>query len=131
MHASKKIIYMKGINNMQDENRDNTVKSEFYNVLYRYVADNYGESEADDPSYNLEDLARELADKFYRIKDKWELDCIAEDVASVAEDHDIELTDKELYAIANEYRYSEAYCAMDRESIYYFIKREKENENGN
>ena len=44
----------------------------------------------------------------------------------VANDHDIKLTDKQAYAVAQEYMLSEAYCEMHAEDILYFIQREKE-----
>ena len=46
--------------------------------------------------------------------------------AYVADDDDIRLTDKQAYAVAQEYMLSEAYCEMHAEDILYFIQREKE-----
>lgn len=105
---------------------DKKIEELFYKVVYEWVANNFGESEAEDPSWSIEELAKELTKNFWKIKDEWEIECLAEDVADVAEENDIELTEKEKYAVANEYRYSEAYCELDRDSVEYFIRRELE-----
>ena len=53
---------------------------------------------------------------------------VKEDVEYVAENHDIKLTDKQAYCVAQEYMLSEAYCELHAEDILYFIQREKEKE---
>ena len=42
------------------------------------------------------------------------------------DDFMFELTEQELADIADDYRYSEAYCAMDIESVLYFIEKRKD-----
>lgn len=101
------------------------IEEELNKFIYEWVKKNFGESEADDPSWSIEALAHDLAREYYKIKESEELDYIKEDIKYVADNHEIKLTDKQLDAIAQEYRYSEAYCAMDTDSILYFIERYK------
>ena len=103
------------------------IEHEFKQFIYKWVKDNFGESEADDPSWSIDELAKALRGEYYRIKDREELEFIKEDVRYVyKENYDgiEELTDEQLSAIANEYRYSEAYCDMHAEDILYFIRHE-------
>lgn len=101
------------------------IEEELNKFIYEWVKKNFGESEADDPSWSIEALAHDLAEEYYKIKESEELDYIKEDIKYVADNHEIELTAKQLDTIAQEYRYSEAYCAMDTDSILYFIERYK------
>lgn len=34
----------------------------FYDIIHKWVADNFGQSEADDPSWNIEALAKHLSE---------------------------------------------------------------------
>lgn len=106
------------------------VEKAYKEFLTEWVKNNYGESEADDPSWSIEALAHDLANEYVKIKDREELEWVKEDVESVADSNDIELTEKQAYAVATEYRYSEGYCELHAEDILYFIHREKELEKG-
>lgn len=101
------------------------IEQEFKKFLYEWVKKNFGESEADDPSWSIGALAHDLADEYWKIQEKVERENIKEDIKYVAGNNDIELTEQELADIADDYRYSEAYCAMDLESILYFIEKRK------
>lgn len=101
------------------------IEEEYKKFLYEWAKKNFGESEADDPSWDIEALAHDLADEYWKIQEKVERDNIKEDIKYVAKNNDIELTEQELADIADDYRYSEAYCAMDAESIMYFIEKRK------
>lgn len=102
------------------------VEEEFKKFLYEWVKKNFGESEADDPSWSIEALAHDLREEYIKIKEREDLEWVKEDVEYVAENHDIKLTDKQAYCVAQEYMLSEAYCEMHAEDILYFIQREKE-----
>lgn len=102
------------------------IEEEFKKFLYEWVSKMYGQSEADDPSWSIEALAHDLRDEYIKIKEREDLEWVKEDVEYVANDHDIKLTDKQAYAVAQEYMLSEAYCEMHAEDILYFIQREKE-----
>lgn len=104
------------------------IEKEFNKFLYEWVKDNFGQSEADDPSWSIEALAHDLADEYIKIKEREDLEWVKEDVEYVAENHDIKLTDKQAYTVAQEYMLSEAYCEMHAEDILYFIQQEKEKE---
>ena len=104
------------------------IEEEFKKFLYEWVKKNFGESEADDPSWSIEALAHDLREEYIKIKEREDLEWVKEDVEYVAENHDIKLTDKQAYAVAQEYMLSEAYCDMHAEDILYFIQREKEKE---
>lgn len=104
------------------------VEEEFKKFLYEWVKKNFGESEADDPSWSIEALAHDLREEYIKIKEREETEWVKEDVEYVANNHDIKLTDKQAYAVAQEYMLSEAYCEMHAEDILWFIQREKEKE---
>ena len=104
------------------------IEQEFNKFLYEWVKKNFGQSEADDPSWSIEALAHDLVDEYIKIKEREDLEWVKEDVEKVAEENDIALTDKQAYAVAQEYMLSEAYCEMQSDDIKYFIKREKEKE---
>ena len=104
------------------------VEEEFKKFLYEWVKKNFGESEADDPSWSIGALAHDLREEYIKIKEREETEWVKEDVEYVANNHDIKLTDKQAYAVAQEYMLSEAYCEMHAEDILYFIQREKEKE---
>lgn len=102
------------------------IEEEFKKFLYEWVKKNFGESEADDPSWSIEALAHDLREEYIKVKEREDLEWVKEDVEYVAENNDIKLTDKQAYAVAQEYMLSEAYCEMHAEDILYFIQREKE-----
>lgn len=102
------------------------IEKEFNKFLYRWVKDNFGQSEADDPSWSIKALAHDLAEEYWKIQERVERENIKEDIKYVAGNNDIELTEQELADIADDYRYSEAYCAMDADSIMYFIEKRKD-----
>lgn len=102
------------------------VEKEFNKFLYEWVKKNFGESEADDPSWSIKALAHDLASEYVKIKNQEELEWIKEDIETVAESNNIKLADKQAYAVAQEYMLSEAYCEMHAEDILYFIQRELE-----
>lgn len=100
------------------------IEKKFNEVIYEWVKENFGESEADDPSWDIKALAKYLSEQYYKIREEEEFENIKEDVKFVAEQDDIELTPKQLSAIADEYRYSESYCEADTDAIKWFIERE-------
>lgn len=91
--------------------------------LYEWVKNNFGESEADDPSWNIDDLAHALKEEFDKINYRIETLNLKTDVQMVASDKDITLTEDELKWVVDEYRTSEAYNELNRPAIEYFIGR--------
>ena len=102
------------------------IEEELKKYIYEWVKKNFGESEADDPSWSIEALAKDLAEEFWKLKEEYDLINIMDDVKYVAEEMlGIDLTPKQLGAIAQKYRFSESYCAMDEEAIKYYIETYK------
>lgn len=104
------------------------IEQEFKKFLYEWVKKNFGQSEADDPSWSIDALAHDLREEYIKVKEREDLEWVKEDVEKVAEENDIALTEKQAYTVAQEYMLSEAYCEMQPDDIKYFIKREKEKE---
>lgn len=101
------------------------IEKEFKKFLRKWVEKMYGQNEAYDPSWSIDALAHDLAQKYWDVRDKHELENAKDDVLMVAKEKGIKITDKQAYAVADKYRFSEAYCAPDRESIKYFIEQYK------
>lgn len=110
-------------------------------IIYDWVKNNFGESEADDPSWNIEDLAKEIAKHQHEFYWQRELEYLEEDVRNYVEgldaydkrllfggldNHKWELTEQQVYNIADEIRNSEWYCSIDPIMLHEYIKRELE-----
>ena len=109
----------------------------FYETIYEWVAENYGQSEADNPSWNIEALADRLSKTDIKpdelnaytksnVYSKVEQSYLEEDVENYARDHDYKLTDQQIGAVADKIRFSEWYCSINPEDMDYYIKRELE-----
>jgi len=86
----------------------------FYDIIYKWVADNFGQSEADDPSWNIKELADHLsksdinpdelnASTKWLVYDKlreWNLE---QDIDQVASDKGVELTKGDIETIKHRY----------------------------
>lgn len=104
---------------MKDE-----IEKKIYDYIYKWVADNFGENEAEDPSWSIEDLAHELAKHQHELYWGQELEYLKEDVEYYANEHDIELTDEQKYHVADKIRNSEWYCSINPEDMDYYIDEE-------
>lgn len=95
--------------------------------LYEYVKTNYGENEADDPSWNIEDIASELAKGTlkYDIYRAVERDYLRQDCDMVAEQNDIALTEEERELVVDEYMDCDTYVDAHAEDWLYFMNRVK------
>lgn len=109
----------------------------FYEAIYEWVAENYGQSEADNPSWSIEALADHLSKTDIKpdelnaytksnVYSKVEQSYLEEDVENYARDHDYKLTDQQIGAVADKIRFSEWYCSINPEDMDYYIKRELE-----
>lgn len=99
-------------------------------TIYDWVARNFGTQEAEDPSWNIEALASDLA---YRIeKDNIKFDIyravergfLKDDCDMVAENMGVRLTDKERGVIVDDYMNSDAYADAHAEDWEWFIGKE-------
>lgn len=102
------------------------IEKEFRKFLRKWVEKMYGQNEAYNPSWSIKALAHDLREEYIKIKEREDTEWVKEDVEYVANNFDIELTDKQAYAVAQEYMLSEGYGELHSEDILYFIKREKE-----
>lgn len=116
-------------------------KEKIKNIIYNWVAKNFGESEAEDPSWSIDALAEELAKHQHEMYWQQELEYLKEDVENYVNGLDAyakrqlfggldnnkwELSEKQMYAVADEIRNSEWYCSIDPIMLYEYIKREVE-----
>ena len=104
------------------------MKEELKTIIYDWVAENFGESEAEDPSWSIEALAEELNKHFHELYWKQELEYIKEDVEYYAENNNLKLTDQQKYNVADKIRNSEWYCSINPEDLYYYITEELKRE---
>lgn len=101
------------------------MKDKIYTIIYNWVAENFGTSEAEEPSWDIHALSEELAKHFFELYQKQELDWLKEDVENfIADNDEYELTDKQMYAVADKIRNSEWYCSINPEDMEYYINEE-------
>lgn len=95
--------------------------------IYEWVKKNFGQSEADDPSWCIEALAEELAHGAlkYDIYRAVERDYLREDCKMIAEQNDIKLTDTEVELAVDEFMDCEAYVDAHAEDWIYWINKVK------
>lgn len=104
------------------------IANKFEKWIYKWVADNYGASEADDPSWNIRALAEELNEHIYEIYRDVEHRYLVEDCKYIAEQEDIELTDKQVEKVVNQFMDCDAYVDVHYDDWLYFIRLVKEGE---
>lgn len=113
----------------------------FYEIIYKWVADNFGQAEADSPSWSIKELANKLSKSdinpdelsahtksdVYNTLDQ----CyVEEDVENYARNKAIELTDQQITNVATKIRRSDWYCSISGEDMDYYIEQElKKGEN--
>lgn len=97
---------------------------QFRTIIYNWVKQNFGESEAEDPSWSIEALAEELDKHKYDIYREVERQYLMDDCETVAEDMEVELTDEEKQVVVDEFMNSDAYIDAHAEDWQWFIKQE-------
>lgn len=101
------------------------MKDKLYKIIYNWVSENFGESEAEDPSWSIHALAEEIAKHFHELYWEQELEWLKEDVECYVKEHDeYELTEQQMYAVADKIRNSEWYCSINPEDMEYYINEE-------
>ena len=107
----------------------------FETIIKEWVADNFGQSEADDPSWSIEaladhlrhsDIAPDELNAYTKSNVYANLDqhYIEEDVETYASDRGINLTEQQIRNVADKIRNSEWYCSINPEDIEYYVKEE-------
>lgn len=100
-----------------------------YKIIYNWVADNFGESEAQDPSWDIKALAEEIGKHQHELYWQQELEYLKEDVEYYVNEHDeYELNEQQMYAVADKIRNSEWYCSINPEDMEYYINEEMNKE---
>ena len=98
----------------------------FYDIIYKWVADNFGQSEADDPSWNIKALADHLnrsdidpdelnAYTKSNVYSTLDQHYVEEDVENYANDRDIKLTPQQIHNVADRIRNSDWYIKRELE----------------
>lgn len=96
-------------------------KKTIKNWIYNWVADNYGTSEADDPSWDIDGLALMLYRHRYEIHDKINYEEVRDYVDYIAHELRYDLTDEQIDEATHEYMLSEACQEMRTEDIEYWL----------
>ena len=107
----------------------------FYDVIYNWVAENFGESEADDPSWDIKALSSHLSEQDINpdeLNAYTKLECyrtveqayLREDCETVAEGMGVDLTERQKDVVVDEFMNSEAYLDAHAEDWEWFIKQE-------
>lgn len=99
------------------------MKDKIEKIIYEWVKKNFGESEANDPSWSIVELAKELEKHFHELYWQQELEYLKEDVENFIDGlNEYELTEQQMYAVADRIRNSEWYCSINPEDMEYYIK---------
>lgn len=93
-------------------------------TIYKWIGKNYGSQEMEDPCYDVEELAKELAGKAHEIYRLIDRAYQASDCEIVADELGIDLDDDQIENIVNEFMDSEAYVDRHDSDWKYFIERE-------
>lgn len=94
-------------------------------IIYNWVKKNFGESEANDPSWSIVELAKELEKHFHELYWQQELEYLKEDVENYVDGlNEYNLTEQQMYNVADKIRNSEWYCSINPEDMEFYIKQE-------
>ena len=107
----------------------------FYDIIHKWVADNFGQSEADDPSWNIEALAKHLSESNIhpdelsamtksRVYDTLDQHYVEEDVKKYANGHGYKLTEQQISYVADRIRNSDWYYGIGAEDMEWYINQE-------
>lgn len=109
----------------------------FYETIYEWVADNFGQSEADNPSWSIEALADHLSKSDINpdelnaytksvVYSTLDQSYVEEDVTSYADSMGYKLTEQQIGYVADRIRNSDWHCSISAEDMDWYIKRELE-----
>lgn len=95
------------------------MEDKIYNILKGYVDRRY--VPLDD--HEVRGLAKELDKHFHELYWQQELEYLKEDVENFIDGlNEYELTEQQMYAVADRIRNSEWYCSINPEDMEYYIK---------
>lgn len=106
------------------------IEKKIHDIIYAWVEDNFGESEANDPSWNIESLAHEIskANNILSIYKMIERNYLKHDLEDIIEERDIKLTEEEKQTTINLFMDSDRYTQRPTEDWLWFIREVKEGE---
>lgn len=107
----------------------------FYDIIHKWVADNFGTQEAEDPSWDIEALADHLSKSDIdpdelsamtksRVYGALDQHYVEEDVEEYANNHGYKLTEQQIGYVADRIRNSDWYCSISAEDMEWYIKQE-------
>lgn len=100
---------------------------EAHKANYKWVADHFKQSKADGSSWDIEALTKELDKHFEEMYSQLELEGLKEDIEWYVDDFtDYELTDQQLYNVADRVRKSDWYHKLDRDILGGYVEEELE-----
>lgn len=106
------------------------MKKEYKKIIKKWVGKMYGESEAYNPSWNIDALAEELAKHFHEMYWQQELEYLKEDVENYVDGlNTYNLTEQQIHNVAEKIRNSEWYMSINPEDMEYYIREELKKEN--
>lgn len=124
------MIYDKLMNNTSYEQFDpemaEQLTEQYQQDITEWVKKNFGQSEAEDPSWNIEALADYLAGvagSVYAIIDQGYVET---DVRDYAERMGYKLTEQQIGNVADKIRNSDWYCSISSEDMEWYIRQELE-----
>ena len=98
------------------------MKDRIYTIIYNWVAENFGTSEAEEPSWDIHALAEEIAEHAWEIHSMKQEEYDEEDIEAVAADMGVELNKDEFSLVLHRYKKLED---ANLETINYIIKEVK------
>lgn len=101
------------------------MKDKIEKIIYEWVKQNFGESEAEYPSWSIDALAEELTKHFNELYWQQELENIKEQVGQYLKYNDeYKLTEQQMYNVADEIRLTGWYGVIDTQDLEHYVKEE-------
>lgn len=94
--------------------------------ITEWVKKNFGQSEAEDPSWNIEALAGYLAGVAWNVYAIIDQKYVETDVRDYAERMGYKLTEQQIGYVADKIRNSDWYCSISSEDMEWYIRQELE-----
>ena len=92
-------------------------------IIYNWVKESFGENEADDPSWSIEELAKEIAKHKYEIHSLVQEEYDLEDIDLQSERMGVKLSEDERLWVLHRYKKLED---SNLETLYYIIEEIEE-----
>lgn len=100
------------------------IEEMYKEYIKKWVGKSYGSQEMEDPSWNIDELAKELASHFGEMYWNNELENIKDAVKLIATGEGYELTDDQLQNVAEEVQNSSWYADISPSDVLNLIEEE-------